>query len=265
MAVGTYLNGIIIINNKLQMQNEFTKLKGLQNNTIGSLFYSKNKQLWAGTYNGIDMIDLGSAFSNIYPDGSLQGTVYATVIFNQKMYCGTENGLYVRPLTNNTGIDAINFQFLKLKGSEGQVWGLDVIKDDLIMSHNHGAFVVINNVAKKISSYFWLLEIYRIGRRKHLYCGSYTGLFAFRKNGNNWQEIGKISGFDESCRIMVKDGKSLWIAHPYSILYRLDINWKSFPLILENFGQENGLPGRPAQYGFRVRKSDFGIDRSRLF
>ena len=241
MAVGTYLNGIILIDDKMRIQFALTKIKGLQNNTIGSLFFTKNHQLWAGTYNGIDAIDLGSPFSTIYPDGSLQGTVYATVIYNQKIYCGTENGLYVRPLPQNLGGNDIDFRLVK--GSEGQVWGLDIVQGDLIMSHNDGAFVVTDNIAKKISSYSGSWKFIEFDNGNYCIGGAYTGLFAFRKSGKNWQEIGKISGFDESCRIMVKDQKYLWVSHPYRGLFRLDINMEKLSANIENYGQENGLPG----------------------
>jgi len=242
MAVGTYLDGIIILDHNGIVKSTITKEKGLQNNTIGSLHFSLNHQLWAGTYNGIDMIDMGSPYTNIYPDGTLQGSVYATIEFNQKLYCGTDNGLYSKDL-NQISKNSNNQDFQLVKNTEGQVWGLDIVLGDLIMSHNDGAFLIKGNGAKKISKYNGSWKFMEFGDKSHCIGGTYTGLYAFKKQGENWLEVGKISGFDESCRLMVKDAKYLWVSHPYRGLFKMDINIEKLTVNIETFGKINGLPG----------------------
>lgn len=241
LAVGTYLKGIILLDHNGKTKMTINKEKGLQNNTISSLYFSSNHQLWAGTYNGIDMIDLGSPLTHIYPDGALQGTVYATAIYEQKLYCGTENGLYYKELNEKSAVASSDFQLVN--NSEGQVWGLDIVLGDLIMSHNDGAFVIQKNIAHKISKYNGSWKFLEFGDGKYCIGGSYTGLYAFTKQGTAWQEVGKISGFDESCRIMVKDAKNIWVSHPYRGLFRLNVNIEKLTVNIENFGHENGLPG----------------------
>lgn len=238
MAIGTYLKGIIIMNISGKTVLTVTKDEGLQNNTISSLHFSANHQLWAGTYNGIDMVDLGNTFTNIFPDGDLQGTVYATAIYDNKLYCGTENGLYYKELN-----DKLSKQFKFVRNTEGQVWGLDIALGDLIMSHNDGAFVIKKDVAQKISKYngSWKFLTFEDGQ----FCigGSYNGLHVFKKTNDIWYNTGKISGFDESCRIMVKDGNNIWVSHPYRGLFKIDVNIEKLSANIENFGQKNGLPG----------------------
>lgn len=68
-------------------------------------------------------------------------------------------------------------------------------------------------------------------------------MYVFRKIGAVWQEIGKISGFDESCRIMTKDSKYLWISHPYRGLFRLEINLEKLSANIENYGQKADYQG----------------------
>lgn len=236
-ALGTYLNGVIILDQSGNIKKTITKNEGLQNNTISSLYFSKNHQLWAGTYNGIDMIDLGNIFTNIFPDGDLQGAVYATVLYDNKLYCGTENGLYYKDLTNKQ-----SHQFTFVKNSAGQVWGLDIALGDLIMSHNDGAFVVKNDVAYKISKFNGSWKFLSFEDGQYCIAGSYSGLHVFKKNNNTWSNTGKISGFDESCRIMVKEGKNIWISHPYRGLFKIDLNVDKLTANIENFGLKNGLP-----------------------
>jgi hypothetical protein len=248
MAIGTYLKGIVIMDIFGKHIRTITKDEGLQNNTISSLHFSANHQLWAGTYNGIDMIDLGNTFTNIFPDGDLQGTVYATVIYDNKLYCGTENGLYYKELS-----DKLSKQFQLVKNTAGQVWGLDVALGDLIMSHNDGAFVIKKDIAQKISKYNGSWKFLTFEDGQFCIAGSYNGLHVFRKINNIWLNTGKISGFDESCRIMVKDGKNIWVSHPYRGLFKIDVNIEKLSANIENFGQKNGLPGN-------LRNTVYNID-----
>lgn len=240
MAVGSYLNGIVLLDHDVNIKMKINKSTGLQNNTIGSLYYSSNHQLWAGTYNGIDRINLGSTLTNIFPDGTLQGTVYATAIHDQKLYCGTENGLYFIPLDKTKNINA---EFQLVTNTEGQVWGLDIVLGDLIMSHNDGAYLIKNNSAHKISKYNGSWKFIEYDDQTSCIAGSYTGLYVFKKFGNEWQQSGKITGFDESCRIMVREGANLWVSHPYRGLFKININIDKLTANIENLGINNGLPG----------------------
>jgi hypothetical protein len=241
MAVGTYLNGVFIIDAKGEIIQHLDKKNGIQNNTISSLLFTQNKQLWIGTYNGIDLLEYGSEFRNIYPDGNLGGSVYAVAKHQNKLYCGTQNGLYSIDISAGTNY-SITRSFQLVKGSEGQVWGLDVIDDDLIMSHNEGAFVIKNNGVIKISSQpgAWKF-VYNEDER---YCigGFYTGIFLFRKSGARWQEVGKITGLDESSRIIVKDHEYFWISHPYRGVFRLKVDAANLSAQVESFGMAHGLP-----------------------
>ena len=87
--------------------------------------------------------------------------------------------------------------FQVVKGTEGQVWGLDIIFGSLIMSHNDGAFLIESNKATKISKYNGSWKFIEFGDNNFCLGGAYSGLYVFRKIGAVWQEIGKISGFDE--------------------------------------------------------------------
>lgn len=242
MAIGTYLKGIILLDQNGKLKMTLAKEQGIQNNTISSLYVSANEQLWVGTYNGIDMIDLGKNLTSIFPDGSLQGSVYAAVIYDKKLYCGTENGLYFKPLDAKPSMTS-NSDFQLVKNSEGQVWGLDLVLGDLIMSHNDGAFHVKENVAHKISKYNGSWKFLELEDQHYCIAGAYTGLYVFKKENNVWSEIGKVSGFDESCRIMVKENNHIWVSHPYRGLYKISVNIDKLTADIENFGQKNGLPG----------------------
>ncbi|VTP98665.1 two-component regulator propeller domain-containing protein [Sphingobacterium daejeonense] len=94
-AFGTIQNGIIILNQNGEIVQHINKNNGLQNNTVLSLATDKQSNLWVGLDNGIDRIDINSPLY-YYSDltGNI-GTVYSSIIFNEKIYLGTNQGLFV--------------------------------------------------------------------------------------------------------------------------------------------------------------------------
>jgi hypothetical protein len=71
------------------------KKRGLQNNTILSLYTDQHNNLWLGLDNGIDYMELNSPISIIDEGLGLFGSCYSTVLFNNKLFVGTNQGLYV--------------------------------------------------------------------------------------------------------------------------------------------------------------------------
>ncbi|MBK9151052.1 MAG: hypothetical protein IPM26_08620 [Saprospiraceae bacterium] len=241
IAVGTYLSGLVITDHKLQVRYILNKNNGLLNNTVSSLYADVHGQLWAGTYNGINCVKLQSPYSLFSPDGSLAGAVYDVEIFDNKLYCGTENGLYYRPLPGEAGSRAQS-DFKLVKGSEGQVWGLDVVAGDLIMSHNDGAFLVRDDKVLKIGKnkgawkfIEWTTPATAVG-------GYYDGLYFFEKSGGQWIQKEKIENFNESSRIFVRFGNDIWLTHPYRGLFRISISNPRSTAGIKSYGPENGLP-----------------------
>ncbi|MCP9032848.1 hypothetical protein, partial [Klebsiella sp. SWET4] len=55
-AIGTISNGCYIINHNGSLVQKFTKKEGIQNNSILSLFFDRDLNLWLGLDNGIDFI-----------------------------------------------------------------------------------------------------------------------------------------------------------------------------------------------------------------
>jgi DNA-binding CsgD family transcriptional regulator len=251
IAVGTHLGGILILGPELTCEIRLAKDSGLQNNTVSCLYADKHGQLWAGTYNGIDCIKLQSDFSTFIPDGNLEGSVYDIVIHDNKIYCGTENGLYHKTLEKNQSC-FLQQSFELVRGSEGQVWGLDKIYGQLIMSHHEGAFIINGNTANKISSkngawrfVEWIDNDIAVG-------GFYSGLFIFKKTKDTWIELGKVSGFDESSRMMVRKDSLLWVSHPYRGIYKLNLDIEKLSATISLYHTQHGLPTQYRNHVFNL-------------
>ena len=262
IALGTSLDGLIVINKKRQVFRHLNKKDGLQNNNILHTFCDRAGNLWMGLDNGIDCAVMDSKFTTLFPDNELQATAYAAALFKDNLYLGVSNGAYVAPWQSYYDPESQPY-FRRVTNGEGQVWGFNVIGDNLLMGHHEGPFEVEGTNARRISpdqgtwTYVQLSDSYMLA-------GTYTGLVLYQKKNGKWIYDGKIKGIHESCRIMVRDEDgSVWVSHPYRGLYR--INWseeKKYEPAIAFFDQQSGLPSNLNNYVFLIAgKAVFGTEK----
>ncbi|RYD80819.1 MAG: hypothetical protein EOP55_01135 [Sphingobacteriales bacterium] len=128
-AYGTILNGIIIIDEQGNIIQRINKSSGLQNNTVLSLYSDNEQNLWAGLDNGIDRIELNSQLYFYLDKTGVFGTVYSSVIFKGKIYLGTNQGLFYSEWREGGQFSNLNFRLIP--NSQGQVWELNIIDDQI--------------------------------------------------------------------------------------------------------------------------------------
>ena len=219
LLLGTISNGIYQIDLKGSILKHIDQKKGLNNNTVLSIFEDREKNIWLGLDNGISVLNTVSPFK-IYNDfeGKI-GAVYASAVFKDFLYLGTNQGLFYKKYGSP---DA--FQWVE--GTKGQVWCLIPIGNDLFCGHNSGTFAIKNNEATLISSVPGTWNIKKIpGKKELLLQGNYDGLSVLEKSNDTWNFRNKIEGFDNSCRFFEfsSDG-FVFISHEYKGVYRLKID-----------------------------------------
>ncbi|MEM9820910.1 MAG: triple tyrosine motif-containing protein, partial [Bacteroidota bacterium] len=252
LVIGTALDGMIVLDAKGKVRQHINKKTGLQNNHVLGLTVDKNANVWLGLDNGIDFIELSSPFSNFFPDGSLEGSVYASQIHEGQLYCATVNGLYQRPWQSYYDpFDKKGFELVEQ--STGQCWGLDVVGEQLVLGHNDGTFLIQNQKAKKISSVMggWIF----LPHTENLMVGGhYEGLQLFEKKSKEWRFKGTLEGLKESARIMVRDETgSFWMSHPYRGIYKIRVKDNLEELAVRFYGQNDGLPSNLNNHVFKIK------------
>lgn len=242
-AYGTILNGLIIIDEDGNIIQQINKVSGLQNNTVLSLYADNNQNLWAGLDNGIDRIELNSPLYFYFDKTGKFGTVYSSLIFNNKIYLGTNQGLFYSnwSLSNN----AFNFQLVP--NSQGQVWDLSLIDGQLLCGHNNGTYRVVGDRFEKISSLSggWTIKKLKTNPN-YLIQGTYNGLALYNNDaGGNWKVITHIAGFNEPSRHVEQDSKGdVWVSHAYKGLNKLTLSPDYKKVISKQaFDEKDGLPG----------------------
>jgi ligand-binding sensor domain-containing protein len=95
LVFGTIQAGLIVTDLRGNLVQHIDKSKGLQNNTILSLFVDRNKQIWLGLDNGIDFIEIHSAFTFLNDALGIEGTGYTAELYKGNLYLGTNQGIRV--------------------------------------------------------------------------------------------------------------------------------------------------------------------------
>lgn len=242
-AFGTILNGVYILDERGKLVQHINKNNGLQNNTVLSLQQDKQHNIWAGLDNGIGRIEINSPIYYYDDRAGNLGTVYTSKIYDGKLYLGTNQGLYYSdwPAVRN------RFNFHLIEGSQGQVWDLSVIDNQLFCGHNNGTFIVKGRQLTWLSSVtggYLLTPL--VGSENRLLQGTYTGLALFKKEGERWHFDQEIENFNEPVQYLQQTGNNrLWVSG-YKGLYRLQLNEEQNKVVQKRrYREQEGLPNSP--------------------
>ncbi len=218
-VLGTRSNGILHVIPKGNMDYEVKSIEGLSNNTVLSIFEDLENNIWVGLQSGINCINIKSPFSTYNDEDDIIGEVYASIIFQNNLYLGTNRGLFFKPI-------GYIEQFKFIEGTQGQVWSLVEIDNSLFCGHDFGTFIINQSTAKKIKDTSGTWNIVPInGREDLLLEGNYNGLDIIEKRNNTWVFKNKIEGFDISSRFFELYGKNkLLISHEHRGVYDVALN-----------------------------------------
>jgi DNA-binding CsgD family transcriptional regulator/ligand-binding sensor domain-containing protein len=247
--IGTVSNGIFIINSEGETLYHITQNKGISNNTALSLFEDADKNIWIGLDNGINCINITSPIRSFYDDTGILGTVYASIIHGDKLYVGTNQGLFYK---NKDGYDTFKF----VSGTKGQVWSLYSYDNKLFCGHDSGTFLVENQIATSLfnGSGTWKFEPVP-SNKNILLQGNYSGISVLEKINNSWQFKNKIKGFDYSSKYFeFSDSDEIIISHEYKGIFRIKIdpNYSKVTLFEAHENPKKGKNASIANFGGTV-------------
>lgn len=220
-VLGTISNGILKVNKRGDIEYVINQKKGLGNNTVLSLFEDQDHNVWAGLDNGINCINVTSPIKTFIDYEGILGTVYATIIFDNNLYVGTNQGLFYKPL----GLK--NQEFTFIEGTAGQVWSLYNDNDEhLICGHHLGTFLIQDIIAKNISSVLGAWNFKKIPNHNNLLLqGNYNGLYILEKAEGIWSLKHKIERFNNSARFFeINQNNDVFVNHEYKGLYSMQID-----------------------------------------
>ncbi|PWK79216.1 two component regulator with propeller domain [Mucilaginibacter oryzae] len=244
-AIGTAAKGLFIIDNKGNLIEQFSNKQGLQNNNIHSLLLDSDHNLWIGLENGLDFVNYNTSVKHIYPNRENEVKSNAVSIFNNKLYIGTSNGLYVASVNpQQKDISMVTGAFAEVENTRGQVMSLTQIGGHLLAGHQDGVLQVNNNVAKAITPGpgAWMLKAFPAS--PDIVAGTYTGFQLLKYNNANFSFEGKIDGIYESLGNLALDNSNqIWATHPYRGIFKVQLSAnKKKVSAFTRYSEKNGLP-----------------------
>jgi len=217
--LGTRSNGILHLTSNGDIDYNIDVIHGLSNNTVHWIFEDSEDNIWLALENGINCINIKSPFSIYTDDEGKIGTVYTSLVFNNNLYLGTNQGLFYRQVDSEEG-------FTLIEGIQEAVWFLTEINNTLFCGHDTGTSIVSNKRAKKIkgiSQGTWGIKPID-GRSDLLLQGNYDGLYVLQKVNNQWVFRNKIKGFDKSCKFLEIYNNHIFVNHEYKGVFKIKLD-----------------------------------------
>ncbi len=218
-VLGTISNGMVYLDKNGGFIYEIDQRKGLGNNTVLSLFEDHDANIWLGLDNGINVINMNSPISIYNDDEGKLGTVYTSIIHKDKLYLGTNQGLFYKPISSNE-------DFVFVEGTKGQVWCLVEEDAALFCGHNVGTFIIKNGKAELVANTpgTWNIKPFK-NDPNVLLQGNYIGMNVLIKKNGIWSLKNKLEGFDISSRYFeILDKNKIFVSHEYKGVFELQIN-----------------------------------------
>jgi len=237
-AVGTISNGVFILTKEGKVKYHITQSKGLCNNTVLSLLEDNESNLWIGLDNGVNCVNLQSPIKSYTDETGLLGTVYTSILYNQKLYIGTNQGLFCKNYLSDG-------QFKFVNGTKGQVWSLFVHDKTLFCGHDSGTFIIDNESSKPIFSQSgtWKFEVLPTNNNLVIQ-GNYYGISVLEKVNNQWTFKNKIEGFNYSSKYFeITNSNEVYVSHEYKGVFRFQID-KDFKKCSKLFTYTNPPKGK---------------------
>ena len=244
-VLGTISNGVIYLTQNGAVNYSINHTQGLNNNTVLSVYEDLEKNIWLGLDNGINCVNSNAPYS-IYTDtnGKL-GTIYASAIYDDNLYLGTNQGLFYKPFNSNG-------EFSFVEGTKGQVWCLNLYDDTLFCGHNTGTYVIDGDSAKQISGIQGAWGIKAIASNPNLLLqGDYSGLHVLEKINKQWRLRNKVKGFNISSKFFeFYDTNKILLSHEYKGVFKLtlDNDFKTVKAIERDSLLANGLNSSLIKY-----------------
>ena len=235
IVIGTHLDGIIAFDKFGKLIFKLNSQNGLQNNTVLGITLDKNQNLWQALDKGIDFItfrDKGSF--TLHPVKNI-GAVYSAALYNNKIYLGTNQGLYYK------NKDESDENFKLIPQSEGQVWSCNVFNGKLLAGLNNGTYIVTDNRLKKISNVNGVFSIIPDPKMPgFLLQSTYSDIVSldFTQAEPRWSK--NLRNFNDLIQLIEVDlYGNIWAGHMHRGIFRLKVSEKRDEVVQTTYYGEN--------------------------
>lgn len=222
--IGTVSQGLFSLTKEGAVNYNMSRKNSLSNNTILNIFEDRDANIWLALDNGVNVIHRASPMRISYDDSGGLGTVYTSIIFDNKLYLGTNQGLFYKSLDDRNSVS-----FTLVSESIGQVWSLFEYDGTLFCGHDNGTFIVDDDKLQLLvdGPGTWCFRPVPNDSSRIL-VGHYKGLSILSKTNNAWSLSSSFPNYDFSSRHVefVSDSLIL-INHEYKGVFKLQVDMQA--------------------------------------
>ena len=212
LAFGTVRGGVVIYEMGTGRTTYANVDTGLRNNTVLSVMFDQDRNVWLGLDNGLGYVQHSSPYANLLGTNSHIGTGYASAVYGGKLYLGTGQGLFVTgyPIANSPVPPSPRL----LPGMTGQVWTLNNINGTLFCGNDNGAYTVDGMTMRRIDGVLGTWNFMSLPGHPNLVLAcDYKGFLVLRRQGATYGLSHRIRGLDiVSGGFYVDDDGTVWVS-----------------------------------------------------
>lgn len=240
-AIGTIQSGIILTDRLGYIRSRLDRTNGLQHNTVLDLMKDRGNNLWIALQEGIDFTEIMSPYRFVKDKTGELGSVRCSRKFRDKLYIGTNFGLFYADWDKLTSEAETDFK--RVPGLEGHVLSLEVIDNRLICGYNLGTYEVDMDRISQISrlgGWNFLINPLEPGIA---YQGHYSGLSLFKKDAEGWWKFSRVMFEGNDSRFIQIDHEgNLWSSSAFKGLTRHRLNHAGDSILESAYlGKEDGF------------------------
>ena len=243
IAFGTVRAGLIVKELATGRNYFFNNITGLSNNTVLSLKFDKMGNMWLGLDNGISYIMPAAPCRDLLGANASIGTGYASLLQGNRLYLGTNQGLYVIPYPLPNNIDQTKPNYVN--GISGQIWNISNIDGSLLCGCDQGAYTIEGNSATHIASTQGTWGFLPIkGHKGYVLSCDYNGFVILKQENGGYTVQNRVSGINFSTGGCIADTDgSLWMSHWQRGVYHFRLSSDLTRIEqLQYFNKGNQLP-----------------------
>ena len=266
LSLGTYSNGIIILDESLSVVNSLGSNKGLSDPSIKCQYIDFEGNLWCGTNMGLTKFEYQTPLLTYSKSSGLNSSVERIIRFNGRLIISAQDGIYQM---NEIG------EFEKLPGLERDCYGLEVIDYNGIKS----LLVAELNAAYAFDKNFNITNIQEGGPYdfeispldpNDIIIVHYNGLGRVKQVNGKLIPENYITDFcdAEPFNMIIQDDGTIWIGTKQDLdggVYKTHVNvFTDSTIGFQRFYEEEGIPAGPT-YMFELENEIYAATDQGLY
>lgn len=231
LAIGTAFSGLYLVDMVTGNFKNINRNNSLKNNSVLSIGFDKENDLWLGLDNGIAHVEINSPYSIFSDNTGVLGSVYSVSFLDKGYLLGSNHGLFVYK----------NKKLSVLPNSQGHVWEILKENNQFIIGHNDGTFVYDQSKLIKINAINGGWKMLKSSLDSKLYQANYSGIVRY-ENLNDLNSFTIIPNLTKPIKnIAQTKPRELWAVDNYKSLYRIQFKPDYNLDTIENITQKNKL------------------------